>query len=170
MLACGKPRRRAASLLPTCGDPEVAEQYLPIIHLVFEQPRREDVWLIGIHHGVSHAAPTSPGHLLQRVHLRASTGPRSTPFNRTIPLDCSASRATPPKASNLCRSFTAGSQWRHPTSGSESIESLIRHHPPSMNITFSKFRRSLVLIPTLAPEIPVNLFSVCRPFLHSLKH
>ena len=30
-----------------CGDPEVAEQYLPIIHLVFANP-----WLIGI--GVSH--------------------------------------------------------------------------------------------------------------------
>ena len=34
-----------------CGDPEVAEQYLPIIHLVFANLK---TWLIGIHHGVSH--------------------------------------------------------------------------------------------------------------------
>ena len=33
------------------GDPEVAEQYLPIIHLVFANLK---TWLIGIHHGVSH--------------------------------------------------------------------------------------------------------------------
>ena len=32
-----------------CGDPEVAEQYLPIIHLVFANLK---TWLIGIHHGV----------------------------------------------------------------------------------------------------------------------
>ena len=46
-----------------CGDPEVAEQYLPIIHLVFANLK---TWLIGIHHGVSHQHPTS---LPQRVHL-----------------------------------------------------------------------------------------------------
>ena len=34
-----------------CGDPEVAEQYLPIIYLVFANLK---TWLIGIHHGVSH--------------------------------------------------------------------------------------------------------------------
>ena len=34
-----------------CGDSEVAEQYLPIIHLVFANLK---TWLIGIHHGVSH--------------------------------------------------------------------------------------------------------------------
>ena len=34
-----------------CGDPEVAEDYLPIIHLVFANLK---TWLIGIHHGVSH--------------------------------------------------------------------------------------------------------------------
>ena len=31
-----------------CGDPEVAEQYLPIMHLVFANLK---TWLIGIHHG-----------------------------------------------------------------------------------------------------------------------
>ena len=33
-----------------CGDPEVAEQYLPIIHLVFANLK---TWLM-VHHGVSH--------------------------------------------------------------------------------------------------------------------
>ena len=68
-----------------CGDPEVAEQYLPIIHLVFANLK---TWLIGIHHGVSHQhlqaySTSSPS---------ASTGgsTRSTPFAH-----CSASRATP---------------------------------------------------------------------------
>jgi len=33
-----------------CGDPEVAEEFVPIIHLVFSNLK---TWLIGIHHGVS---------------------------------------------------------------------------------------------------------------------
>lgn len=33
-----------------CGDPEVAEEFLPIIHLVFSNLK---TWLNGIHHGVS---------------------------------------------------------------------------------------------------------------------
>ena len=33
------------------GDPQVAEQYLPIIHLVFANLK---TWLNGTHHGVSH--------------------------------------------------------------------------------------------------------------------
>src|SRR5208283_1571348 len=33
-----------------CGDPEVAEQFLPISHLVFSNLKS---WLNGIHHGVS---------------------------------------------------------------------------------------------------------------------
>jgi ISXO2-like transposase domain len=33
-----------------CGDPEVTEEFLPIIHLVFANLK---TWLIGIHHGVS---------------------------------------------------------------------------------------------------------------------
>ena len=69
-----------------CGDPEVAEQYLPIIHLVFANLK---TWLIGIHHGVSHQ------HLqayLSTSSPSASTGgsTRSTPSAH-----CSASRATP---------------------------------------------------------------------------
>ena len=33
-----------------CGDPEVTEEFLPIIHLVFANLK---TWLTGIHHGVS---------------------------------------------------------------------------------------------------------------------
>jgi transposase-like protein len=33
------------------GDPQVAEEYLPIIHLVFSNLK---TWLLGTHHGVSH--------------------------------------------------------------------------------------------------------------------
>ena len=33
-----------------CGDPEVAEEFMPIIHLVFSNLK---TWLTGIHHGVS---------------------------------------------------------------------------------------------------------------------
>ena len=33
------------------GDPTVAEEWLPLIHLVFSNLKS---WLIGIHHGVSH--------------------------------------------------------------------------------------------------------------------
>ncbi|MDP6262728.1 MAG: transposase, partial [Rhodospirillales bacterium] len=33
-----------------CGDPEVAEQFMPMIHLVFSNLK---TWLNGIHHGVS---------------------------------------------------------------------------------------------------------------------
>jgi hypothetical protein len=33
-----------------CGDPEVADEFLPIIHLVFANLK---TWLIGIHHGAS---------------------------------------------------------------------------------------------------------------------
>ena len=50
-----------------CGDPEVAEQYLPIIHLVFANLK---TWLIGIHHGVSHQ------------HLQACLNEFTFRFNR----------------------------------------------------------------------------------------
>ena len=33
-----------------CGDPDVPEQFLPIVHLVFSNLK---TWLNGIHHGVS---------------------------------------------------------------------------------------------------------------------
>ena len=33
-----------------CGDPEVAEEFMPMIHLIFSNLK---TWLNGIHHGVS---------------------------------------------------------------------------------------------------------------------
>jgi len=33
-----------------CGDPEVTEEFMPILHLVFNNMKN---WLNGIHHGVS---------------------------------------------------------------------------------------------------------------------
>ena len=68
-----------------CGDPEVAEQYLPIIHLVFANLK---TWLIGIHHGVSHQ------------HLQAYLNEFTFRFNRRFyPFNAFrsllASRATP---------------------------------------------------------------------------
>ena len=47
-----RPRYAAmsTSLLPSVADPEVAEQYRAIIHLVFANLK---TWLIGIHHGVA---------------------------------------------------------------------------------------------------------------------
>ena len=55
-----------------CGDPEVAEQYLPIIHLVFANLK---TWLIGIHHGVSHQ------HLQAYLRVRPETLCRITEFS-----------------------------------------------------------------------------------------
>ena len=63
-----------------CGDPEVAEQYLPIIHLVFANLK---TWLIGIHHGVSPSTykPTSTiGHL---AAISRRTFPRAGRRGRT---------------------------------------------------------------------------------------
>ena len=76
----------STSLLPSVVNPEVAEQYLPIIHLVFANLK---TWLIGIHHGVSHQ------------HLQAYLNEFTFRFNRRFyPVQapsahCSASRATP---------------------------------------------------------------------------
>ena len=68
-----------------CGDPEVAEQYLPIIHLVFANLK---TWLIGS----TTALATSTYKPTSTSSPSASTGgsTRSTPSAH-----CSASRATP---------------------------------------------------------------------------
>jgi hypothetical protein len=44
------------------GDPEVAEEFLPIIHLIFANLK---TWINGVHHGVSQASTGLP----QRIHL-----------------------------------------------------------------------------------------------------
>ena len=86
-----------------CGDPEVAEQYLPIIHLVFANLK---TWLIGIHHGVSHQPPTS---LPQRVHLPLQQA--VLPVQR-LPLIARHRGATP-----LLQPYAElySGEWRHPT-------------------------------------------------------
>ena len=77
-----------------CGDPEVAEQYLPIIHLVFANLK---TWLIGIHHGVS------------RQHLQAYLNEFTFRFNRRFyPFNAFRSLlgiAGRHLCSNLCRAL-----------------------------------------------------------------
>ncbi len=68
------------------GDPQVAEEYLPIIHLVFANLK---TWLNGIHHGVSHQ------HL--QAYLNEFTFRFNRRFYRSTPsVPRSASRATSP--------------------------------------------------------------------------
>ena len=84
-----------------CGDPEVAEQYLPIIHLVFANLK---TWLIGIHHGVSHQ------HL--QAYLNEFTfrfNRRFYPFNAFRSLLGIAGCAANWKATtNICPAFAGG--------------------------------------------------------------
>ena len=85
-----------------CGDPEVAEQYLPIIHLVFANLK---TWLIGIHHGVSHQ------HL--QAYLNEFTfrfNGRFYPFNAFRSLLGIAGDTSAPTYAELY-----SGEWRHPT-------------------------------------------------------
>ena len=70
-----------------CGDPEVAEDYLPIIHLVFANLK---TWLIGIHHGVSHQ------------HLQAYLNEFTFRFNRRFyPFNAFPARLCSVRSGNL---------------------------------------------------------------------
>ncbi len=85
-----------------CGDPEVAEQYLPIIHLVFSNLK---TWLVGIHHGVSHQ------HL--QAYLNEFTfrfNRRFYPFNAFRSLLGIAGDTSAPTYAELY-----SGEWRHPT-------------------------------------------------------
>ena len=85
-----------------CGYPEVAEQYLPIIHLVFANLK---TWLIGIHHGVSHQ------HL--QAYLNEFTfrfNRRFYPFNAFRSLLGIAGDTSAPTYAELY-----SGEWRHPT-------------------------------------------------------
>ena len=85
-----------------CGDPEVAEQYLPISHLVFANLK---TWLIGIHHGVSHQ------HLqacLNEFTFRFNR--RFYPFNAFRSLLGIAGDTSAPTYAELYSGV-----WRHPT-------------------------------------------------------
>ena len=85
-----------------CGDPEVAEDYLPIIHLVFANLK---TWLIGIHHGVSHQ------HL--QAYLNEFTfrfNRRFYPFNAFRSLLGIAGDVSAPTFDELY-----SGEWEHPT-------------------------------------------------------
>ena len=84
------------------GDPQVAEQYLPIIHLVFANLK---TWLNGIHHGVSHQ------HL--QAYLNEFTfrfNRRFYPFNAFRSLLGIAGDVTAPTYAELY-----SGAWQHPT-------------------------------------------------------
>ena len=88
--------------LRECGDPEVAEDYLPIIHLVFANLK---TWLIGIHHGVSHQ------HL--QAYLNEFTfrfNRRFYPFNAFRSLLGIAGDVSAPTFDELY-----SGEWEHPT-------------------------------------------------------
>ena len=80
----------------------VAEQYLPIIHLVFANLK---TWLIGTHHGVSHQ------HL--QAYLNEFTfrfNRRFSPFNAFRSLLGIAGDTSTPTYAELY-----SGEWRHPT-------------------------------------------------------
>jgi len=84
-----------------CGDPEVAEQFLPVSHLVFSNLKS---WLNGIHHGVS------AKHL--QAYLNEFTfrfNRRFYPFNAFRSLLGIAGDATAPTFAELY-----SGQWKHP--------------------------------------------------------
>jgi hypothetical protein len=86
------------------GDPEVAEEFLPIIHLVFANLK---MWLTGIHHGVS------TQHL--QAYLNEFTfrfNRRFYPFNAFRSLLGMAGGAQAPTFAELY-----SGDWVHPTSG-----------------------------------------------------
>jgi hypothetical protein len=85
------------------GDPQVAEEYLPIIHLVFADLK---TWLNGTHHGVSHQ------------HLQAYLNEFTFRFNKRFYLFNAfrsllgiAGGVTAPTYAELYSGV-----WKHPTS------------------------------------------------------
>ena len=87
------------------GDPQVAEEFLPIIHLVFANLK---TWLAGTHHGVSHQ------HL--QAYLNEFTfrfNRRFYPFNAFRSLLGIAGDARAPTYAGLY-----SGKWRHPTCSS----------------------------------------------------
>jgi len=85
-----------------CGDPEVAEQFLPIVHLVFSNLK---TWINGIHHGVS------------TKHLQAYLNEFTFRFNRRFyPFNAFRSLlgiATDIEAPTFAELYSG--DWHHPT-------------------------------------------------------
>ena len=87
-----------------CGDPEVSEEFMPIVHLVFSNLK---TWLNGIHHGVS------AKHL--QAYLNEFTfrfNRRFYPFNAFRSLLGMAGDTTAPTRAGLY-----SGEWQHPTCG-----------------------------------------------------
>jgi transposase-like protein len=86
-----------------CGDPEVAEEFMPIIHLVFSNLK---TWLNGVHHGVS------------AKHLQAYLNEFTFRFNRRFyPFNAFRSLlgiAGGTKAPTYAELYSG--DWTHPTS------------------------------------------------------
>jgi len=85
-----------------CGDPEVAEEFMPMIHLIFSNLK---TWLNGIHHGVS------AKHL--QAYLNEFTfrfNRRFYPFNAFRSLLGIAGGAEAPTYASLY-----SGEWTHPT-------------------------------------------------------
>ena len=85
-----------------CGDPEVAEEFMPMIHLVFSNLK---TWLNGIHHGVS------AKHL--QAYLNEFTfrfNRRFYPFNAFRSLLGIAGNVGAPTFGELY-----SGEWQHPT-------------------------------------------------------
>lgn len=85
-----------------CGDPEVSEEFMPMVHLVFSNLKS---WLNGIHHGVS--AKHLPAYL-NEFTFRFNR--RSYPFNAFRSLLGLAGDATAPTRVGLY-----SGEWQHPT-------------------------------------------------------
>ncbi len=87
-----------------CGDPEVTDEFLPIIHLVFANLK---TWLVGIHHGVS------------SQHLQAYLNEFTVRFNRRFyPFNAFRSLlgiAGEVKAPTYAELYSGN--WEHPTCG-----------------------------------------------------
>ena len=87
-----------------CGDPEVAEEFLPICHLVFSNLK---TWLNGIHHGVS------------AKHLQAYLNEFTFRFNRRFyPFNAFRSLlGIAGGAESLTFAELYSGEWAHPTCG-----------------------------------------------------
>tara|TARA_R100000501_G_scaffold13654_1_gene24854 strand:- start:180 stop:671 length:492 start_codon:yes stop_codon:yes gene_type:complete len=100
-----RQRGYAHHTIAQCRDPEVTDEFLPIIHLVFANLKS---WLKGIHHGVS------PQHL--QAYLNEFTfrfNRRFYPFNAFRSLLGIAGDVTAPTYAELY-----SGDWQHPTYGS----------------------------------------------------
>ena len=84
-----------------CGDPEIAEEFLPIIHLVFANLK---TWINGIHHGVS------------AKHLQAYLNEFTFRFNRRF-YPFNAFRSLLGIAGEAALTFDRlySGEWPHPT-------------------------------------------------------